>query len=752
MELTSGVIYGLFFMFLIFGALLGLKRGLVKATIRIITILISCVAVIFLVTPITNAILTTDISSTGLTIGDIPVTTISDTMIAYIGQLLGVGTLLSASPTLLALINAIPKIVLNLILFILLFFITKGILYFADMFINKIFIKKNSDKPKRRILGAVVGGVQGIICFLFCLIPIAGSMNLINDSLTVITSPTNSETQLVAFASTPTSEEPQSNSFSTEQIKKTATSTLDVYNDLFIIKMFNAIGYDNLTNSVFDKLTTIEIDTKTSTTIRKESITIAKLVTNFDKLKNIDIAHFSNENEAVANQMIDDAFSSPLIGGITNELISGVADAWAGTNPTDFMGVAKPELDEHLVESLDSLLLSLRTNTITNTQKDLKVIVKTLKVAADHDITSSINTGNIDLVVSAFGSDGAMEDIIATLSTGNATKHILPSFIEFGLSYGYSAVGIEGVQTNIVKSADEVNWETEPEILGNLFEGVSSVYQSSKGEGSILKRLDLIGFAKVLDSIRDSELLKDSSQVITVHFLSSSLLSGVDCDTFISYVQNDNTYENMDFTVMFTTLKSSAEIASEMKDITTGTGEVSSLDSSNVGDLIDGLTGDDTTKEVLKELASEDNLENSGVDKATAGAVNTLVESVADYDTSIDGAVQPPSSTEEKENATNAVQGLLIASKNAKTDDPEQQIFETEESMEQFIDNMLSSPFIWAVSIEKGVELGFKTDSKTNLSETEQEWLEEILAKKILNETCTEEQAGKLKLMFYPVI
>lgn len=750
-QLTSGIIYGLFFMFLLFGTLLGLKRGLIKSTIRIISVILSCVIVVFIVPSISSALLTTDLSSSGLTIGDIPLTTIKDTIIAYVSQLLGVGSLLSSSPTLVAFICSIPQILINLILFILFFFVVKGVFYIADIFINKIFIKKDSNKPIRRIWGAVVGGVQGILCFLFFMIPIAGSMNLITETLNITKQSSSQQTAVVALANEGDSS-PSNSEALADNLTQNAFSTIDSYNDIFIIKTFNAIGYDNLTNAIFDKLTSIEINSSTSTTIRTELKIIAKISTNAEKLKNVDIAKFSEENQTVANEIIDDAFSSPLIGGIATEIIGGVADAWAGTNSSDFMGMAKPDIDSNLLSSFDALLLNLRTNTVDDTKTDLKVIVSTLKVSADYDITSSINTGNTDLIVEALGKDKAMEDLIATLATGNATKQILPSFIKFGITYGYSAIGAEESTTIVTKTADEVNWETESIVLGNFFEGVSTVYQSSKGTEPILNRIDLNAFAKILEALRDSELLQGASQDITIHLLSSNILNGVDCTTFISYVENDTTYKNLDFVSMFATLKSSTEIANDIKDITSGSGDTTNLDSSSVGTLIDGLTGNNTTKEVIKELASEENLKNSGVDAATAGAVNALIESVADYDTTTDNSIQPPQSTEEKEHATNAIQDLLIASKNAKTENPDQQIFETKESMEQFIDNMLSSPFVWAATINNGEILGFKTASKTNLSETEEGWLNQILAQKISDEECTNSQANELRLMFYPIV
>jgi len=752
-EMSKGVIYGLFFIFLVFGALLGLKRGLAKATIRIITVIICCVVTTFLVSSVTSALLSADLSSTGLTIGDVPLTNLNDTLIAYLGSLLGVGDLLNASPTLVAIIKSVPAIFVNLVLFILIFFVLKAILYFVDIFLNRLIIKKDSEKPKRRLFGALVGAGQGLICFLFCFIPIAGTMNVLTDTVNVI-EPVTHETPSTVSAVSVTQvreESDEAEDHDPDEIRIETESTIEGYNDIFIVKMFNTIGYRALTDAVYDKLTTIEINEKESTTLRAESIIIAKVMNSFNKLLDVDVAEFSATDQQNANQLIDDAFSSPIIGGVSTEIVSGVADAWATTEPTEFVGIAKPELDTKLLECFDNLLLSIRSNTKEDLQKDLKVLVATLKVSADHDLTSSVNTGDTDLLVSALGKEGCMEEVIKTLASGKATKEIIPSFIEFGLSYGYDAVGIENLETNITKSASEVNWEREPVILGDLFEGVSATYQSSKGEGPVLTRLDLVSFAKVLEALRDSELLADSSQELTVHLLSSNLVVGVDCDTLLSYVQNDNTYQNMDFTVMLSTLKSSAEIASDLKDITSGTGDATSLDSNDVGNLIDGLTStNEASKEVMKDLASTENLEKSGVDSATAGAVNVLVNSVTEYDTTADGAVAPPESEEEKQKATSAVEDLLVASKNAKTGNTEQQIFETEQDMEEFVDSMLSSPFVWAVTIDKGIELGFKTESSTNLTATEQTWLDEILEEKTTAGTCTENQASDLRKMFIP--
>ena len=741
-EMSSGVIYGLFALFLVCGLLLGLKRGLIKASIRFITVLICCVVVVFVVSPITKAILNTDFSSSGLMIGEVQLTTINETIINYIGTITGMAQLLASSPTLVALINAIPTIIVNLILFMLLFFIAKGILYFVNIIINKIVVKKNSDKPKRRILGAVIGAVQGIVCFLFVLIPIAGTMNLLDETMELIepSNPTMQQASLVSVSEVNSDELisiEEGNTTSVEDFPAYATNAVDAYQDIFIIKMFNTIGYRAITDAVYDKITTIEIAKDSETTLRNEAKVIAKVYNGYTKIKDVDLAKFTKQNEQDANQLIDDAFSSPIIGGAATELVSGLANAWTSTNPSEFIGIAKPEMNENIVGTVDALLLNLRNNDPETLKSDLKVVVGTIRVCADYGVTENINAGDTDTLVLVLGQDGCMEEVIGTLASGKSTKHAIPSLIEFGLSYGYTAVGLESMDVKINKTADQVNWDTEQKILGDLFEGVSVTYLSTKQEGELINKLDFVGMAKVLNSLRDSQLLSDVSQEVSINLLNSKLTVGIDVGTLTSYIQNDTKYKEMDFAVMLTTLKSSANIAGDMKEIIDGGGDVTALDPEDVGTFLGGLTSNDATKDVIKDLASDENLKKAGADDKTANAVNGLVDAITGYDTTASGAIQVPTEEEDLAKETTAVENLVKISTGAN-DLSTNYIFSNEQEsakaqMTEFIDSMVASKFIYASTINEGVKLGFKVDDETfdgttsNLSDHEKVWLIEVL-------------------------
>lgn len=735
--MVAGVIYGMFAFFLICGALLGLKRGLVKSVIRIITVLLCCVLVVFVCGPITTAILTADLSSVGVMIGDVPLTSIQDTIINYISQISIVGELLKTSPTLMALVNALPSVIVNLFLFVLLFFILKSIAYVLDAIINRVVIKKDSDAPIRRWWGALVGGVQGLIVFLFVLIPIAGTMNLITETVEIMDDENAGNMQLVAVADE-------------EQGVISATGVIDEYNDVFLVKMFNAVGYKAITNAVFDKVTTMEVvDEKT--TLRKELHVVAKVYNNYETLKDVDIAYFSAENEENAKELIENAFSSPVFSGVTTELVTGVANAWTGMDVSQFMGLNKPIFDEKLLGTFDSLLLNLRTDTKEDLEKDLKVLVSVMKVSADYGLTANLNSGNPDVLVNTIGADGCMESIVGVLSTGKTTKAIIPSIIEYGFSYGYEAVGINE-ELEINKNVNQINWETEKVVLGDVFEGMAGTYASIKQDGEVLEKINFSAFAKTLDSIRKSQLLSGVNQDITVALLSSDLLNGINTEEFIANVRNSERYREIEFVSMFEALESSINIAGDMKDVLENPTTSSGLSNSDVEQLLGGLTTDGPAKDIIVEFSSAENLKESGVEGSLANAVGGVISSIADYN-----GETPVPTGDDVDNATMAIESLIAVSKSAndKKLETKNYIFGNEKvpaksAMRGFIESMSSSEFVFNATVMNGEELGFTKGGVSNLSADEQVWMIEVLNELQFEngELYTPERCGQIKTMF----
>ena len=69
--------------------------------------------------------------------------------------------------------------------------------------------------------------------------------------------------------------------------------------------------------------------------------------------------------------------------------------------------------------------------------------------------------------------------------------------------------------------------------------------------------------------------------------------------------------------------------------------------------------------------------------------------------------------------------------------------FNTKEELKSFLDEISKSPYVYNLTINNGVNLGFKVDSgKTNLDTTEYSWLTELISSEGYNQTEMEKLFG----------
>ena len=152
-------------------------------------------------------------------------------------------------------------------------------------------------------------------------------------------------------------------------------------------------------------------------------------------------------------------------------------------------------------------------------------------------------------------------------------------------------------------------------------------------------------------------------------------------------------------------------------------------------------------------MVGQENLKKAGADDKTAGAVNGLVNAITAYDTTAPGAEQIPTTQEELQSATSAVEKLVEVSSSAN-DLSTEYIFGDDEvtakaKMTSFIETMLSNKFIYASTIGGGEALGFKAGESSNLSPSEKVWLVEVLRyQETNNPNCTELNCIEIAEMF----
>ena len=175
-SLVSNLVTSLFLIFVIIGFICGWVRGVSKSLTRLIIVVIVAVLSFFIVPAITKALLEMDISRLNIVLGDVKVLTVQDFITDMLRQIPVVEDIIESSPTFETVIQIAPQVIVNVILFIVAFFLMKWISMIIYWIIAGIFFsrKKMKDKDKHNFIGALVGSVQGLMVAFVLLVPFYG--------------------------------------------------------------------------------------------------------------------------------------------------------------------------------------------------------------------------------------------------------------------------------------------------------------------------------------------------------------------------------------------------------------------------------------------------------------------------------------------------------------------------------------------------------------------------------------------------
>jgi hypothetical protein len=168
---------GLFGLFLLLGAFWGAIRGGRRATIRLATVIVA-LSLALLLTPVFTGTLTGVKVSGGKTIGEL----IAD----QLPEDGAIGAATEEANGLIDFVVGCAAAIVNLILFIVLYFIFKGISWIVYAVLAANFAKKakKGGNPKRyRWAGVGVGLATGVVFFAFFAIPLTGFLGTAHNAL-----------------------------------------------------------------------------------------------------------------------------------------------------------------------------------------------------------------------------------------------------------------------------------------------------------------------------------------------------------------------------------------------------------------------------------------------------------------------------------------------------------------------------------------------------------------------------------------
>ena len=188
-ELITLILNIVFFAFLLIGFLCGLK-GVKKATSSLISFVVTTLVVIFLAVPVSNLVL-------GIHIGEF---TIQQTIANAITSLFGES--MANNDLVIALSNSVPVLLVSILVCIVLVLLVGLICKIITNIIYKLIFGKNKEKvveevhivngtpqmtkktvkeKKHRLLGGLIGTIQGFLVAIVTFMPLIGLVNIVND-------------------------------------------------------------------------------------------------------------------------------------------------------------------------------------------------------------------------------------------------------------------------------------------------------------------------------------------------------------------------------------------------------------------------------------------------------------------------------------------------------------------------------------------------------------------------------------------
>ena len=729
----------LFFVFLLLGAGLGTIRGLKKSTLRFLTVFLCCFLTASIVSLFTQAILDIDIAKMGMEVPN-GGKTLEDAIISYLYEVPIIQEMLEMSPTSAKIVVQLPKAIINIVLFVLVFFVLKSILWIIYAIIAKIaFKKKNANGDPVRLYrgwGTLIGAVQGILVFATILLPIVGTINFLSSELNYIeeyqksynTVQTASYTNPANGKLNYTSQTAEENdSVISEDSIEDAQNIFSDISSNWVIKTFNVLGYEKLSKNTFDKLTSMTINEK-ETTLSKEIDCIVKVYVRVDRLKNLSLQTITEKDVEVIEEVIDITFSSGLIPSVANEVIVATTTAWT-EDGSAVLGLAKPQVEGEIGIVVDSLISSLSKSTTQTLKQDLLSITKTTKILIKGGVIEDIaNNKPTDELLKTISEGDTLENTISAMVEGSTMKNVMPSLMQVMLDYTYPLLNIEEAKAETLKinrSAESVNWNTEKVCLSKMLSSFVKVADSLPKENEkVVDTLDFESVGVALNNIQESQLLNcpvEGSEYPLYREIISAFIGatfGENADELEGIILGDSS-NKIDYVKTMKTVKSSLELADSLQDAT------KEPTPENIKNVLEGLD-DENVSEVIESIVDSVG-EEAGASEEVKN-ISSIVTSVVEYN-KMDDALDIPTEEEDLNNATTAVESLYDVVSGSASEGSSNAFFATEQDFNDFINSISGSDYVYNVTINNGIVLGFKQDNGvTNLSSQEYDWVENYVA------------------------
>ncbi len=600
----------LFALFLVLGFLFGFMKGLKKSALRLAFFFVSIIIAAIITPYISRLILDIQITYEG------SLTSIEDIILSAINNSsTEVSEVMAASPTLSALVENMPVMLVNLVSFVLLCYVLNLVGWVIYLVIASAFFKKNKAtvdetgkkvKSKQwRIFGGLVGAAQGLILAFLTFLPLSGIVGMYNDLSTAQAVSADEGTSLNLSLSA---------QFINENVPDDVKVYLDAYSDSAIAKVSGVLGLDD---AVFNQVASVTVN-NTKISLRNEVVNIASVYDNVGFLKDVDFSSFDAFKTLDYDRLstaVDYIFNSNLLTTALPELVDYGFDKLLEMDEVQ----SEPQYIE-LIEAVRNVLNS-DDGVTQNLKNDISAVISTAKLMADNKIFDQIpadgqvTESNIEQILHIVSKDN--KKVFDQIIDNIFNSKILNKAVIFGLNKGIDALEDElktltnnqaltisnidikddemtlkkGEVKSLLSSAINIANDVIGEDLNSIKENILTVFDLDlenivTNAGSMmnaLQNMNVFSSTGIYDQIVtalesteynkyvDFEIFKGDNVWLNETSTLSNVISNIRKSQVVSYIEKgqDGNYYVADenFSKMFQNLVSTTEINGETKTL-----------------------------------------------------------------------------------------------------------------------------------------------------------------------------------------
>jgi hypothetical protein len=549
----------LLIVFLLFGFLWGLGRGLKDSSLRLALFIGGVVFAALLSSTISNYLMNINVYIDGSYV------TIKDYLISLITSQQSIGEIYNTSPAIQSLIAQLPALAINVFVFVVLVYVFKFLSWIVYAIVSKIrkkrqqpiqqfsdesytvkngrpiAIQQQVKEKKHAFWGGVVSAVQALILLFLTLLPINGFISIFN----------NLSNQTVEAQVVYAEEEGENSSNLGDMIREAVgpeiVGYIDAYSNSFTVKFLGAGGIDL---ALFDGLSTIYVANE-RIGLRNEIYTFNEVYENVTFLTTIDFENLDYETFDFdkLETVIKTIFKSGVARSVGVEVLQFYLNEVE--NNQDFSGTGYEEQIRSLLEIINDSLGDSESASVL--EQDLLAAVGLAKVLAQSGIITLITspdfneTAILDLLKA--NDYELASDILNNLFKSSTLKSVTVGVVnllieelenQLYLLNNTEAEIEEDMATEVVLdrvSTSTVNWTSFKSDLLNIFKNLVDLYEEVKDSGDIFADMDvelvLTQAGKLLDIVKNSTLVKDT---VNNNNIFSQVLAELNNSPYGSYV------------------------------------------------------------------------------------------------------------------------------------------------------------------------------------------------------------------------